>query len=173
MAVDDLETVQCTCCGEDYLRARRTLGFLTCSRCGEDEAREVKHTIVPMHKSNLVVISPGDRDILIGISNKSGQVLGGGGGSNGKTRDFSRGVEVTPPRRVNGSGQTVGHKTGEQSEAQAKQSVRSNRDNAQGARTSVQQGKTKKDKTYPRHRRYYLSDGEGLLLGARFRRIRF
>lgn len=45
-------------------------GFSTCLPCGEDEAREVKHTIVPMHKSNYVVIS--DRRDLAGINNKGG-----------------------------------------------------------------------------------------------------
>ena len=45
-------------------------GFDTCLPCGEAEAREVKHTIVPMHKSNYVVIS--DRRDLAGINNKGG-----------------------------------------------------------------------------------------------------
>lgn len=49
---------------------RVSAGFSTCLPCGEDEAREVKHTIVPMHKSNYVVIS--DRRDLAGINNKGG-----------------------------------------------------------------------------------------------------
>jgi hypothetical protein len=49
---------------------RVTAGFDTCLPCGEAEAREVKHTIVPMHKSNYVVIS--DRRDLAGINNKGG-----------------------------------------------------------------------------------------------------
>ena len=32
-------------------------GFITCLRCGEADARKVKHTIVPMHKSNYIVVS--------------------------------------------------------------------------------------------------------------------
>lgn len=37
-------------------------GFITCLRCGEADARKVRHTIVPMHKSNYVVVS--DRALL-------------------------------------------------------------------------------------------------------------
>lgn len=49
---------------------RVSAGFGTCLPCGEDDARQVKHTIVPMHKSNYVVIS--DRRDLAGINNKGG-----------------------------------------------------------------------------------------------------
>ena len=45
-------------------------GFDTCLRCGEDEAQQVRHTIVPMHKSNYMVIT--DRRDLMGINNKGG-----------------------------------------------------------------------------------------------------
>jgi hypothetical protein len=38
------------------------VGFITCLGCGEADARKVKHTIVPMHKSNYVVVS--DRELL-------------------------------------------------------------------------------------------------------------
>jgi len=38
--------------------------------CGEQEARGVKHTVVPMHKSNYTVIT--DRRDLMGINNKGG-----------------------------------------------------------------------------------------------------
>lgn len=51
---------------------RCRLGFDTCLRCGELVAREKVHCVVPMHKSNLVVISPNERDLLKGISNKGG-----------------------------------------------------------------------------------------------------
>lgn len=37
-------------------------GFITCLRCGEADARKVRHTIVPMHKSNYVVVS--DKSLL-------------------------------------------------------------------------------------------------------------
>jgi hypothetical protein len=38
--------------------------------CGEHQALKVKHTIVPMHKSNYVVVS--DKTDLKGINNKGG-----------------------------------------------------------------------------------------------------
>lgn len=49
---------------------RYRAGFVTCLRCGEEEAKQTKHTIVPMHKSNYMVIS--DRRDLMGINNKGG-----------------------------------------------------------------------------------------------------
>jgi hypothetical protein len=38
--------------------------------CGEQQARKVKHCIVPMHKSNYIVVT--DREDLKGINNKGG-----------------------------------------------------------------------------------------------------
>ena len=50
---------------------RRVLaGFITCLPCGETQAKRVKHTIVPMHKSNYMVIT--DPRDLMGINNKGG-----------------------------------------------------------------------------------------------------
>lgn len=45
-------------------------GFFTCLPCGEEAAKKVRFCIVPMHKSNYVVIS--DRRDLMGINNKGG-----------------------------------------------------------------------------------------------------
>ena len=45
-------------------------GFVTCLPCGEAEAKQRRHTIVPMHKSNYMVIT--DRRDLMGINNKGG-----------------------------------------------------------------------------------------------------
>ena len=42
----------CVCCGDDVLAARWHLGKHTCLRCGERQAREFKHCIVPLAKSN-------------------------------------------------------------------------------------------------------------------------
>jgi hypothetical protein len=39
--------------------------------CGEDISRKKRHTIVPMHKSNYVVLT--NMDDLKGINNKGGQ----------------------------------------------------------------------------------------------------
>jgi hypothetical protein len=49
---------------------RHKAGFDTCLPCGEREAREVRHTVVPMHKSNYMVVS--DKRDLMGINNKGG-----------------------------------------------------------------------------------------------------
>ena len=42
---------------------RYKAGFVTCLPCGEEDAKRVKHTIVPMHKSNYVVVS--DKNLLL------------------------------------------------------------------------------------------------------------
>ena len=39
--------------------------------CGESNAKAKKHTIVPMHKSNYIVVT--DPEILKGINNKGGK----------------------------------------------------------------------------------------------------
>jgi len=60
----------CSDCGAYYSRKRLEAGFNTCLDCGETQARQVKHTIAPMHKSNYVVIS--NLKDLEGINNKGG-----------------------------------------------------------------------------------------------------
>tara|TARA_R100001510_G_C7597864_1_gene165385 strand:+ start:209 stop:424 length:216 start_codon:yes stop_codon:yes gene_type:complete len=60
----------CSSCGAYYSKKRLEAGFNTCLDCGEHQARKVKHTIAPMHKSNYVVIS--DKADLKGINNKGG-----------------------------------------------------------------------------------------------------
>ena len=61
----------CVLCGMEYAPKRKDCGFRTCLECGEKVARKVKHTIVPMHKSNYVVIS--DPALLVGVNVKSGK----------------------------------------------------------------------------------------------------
>jgi len=46
--------------------------YFTCLPCGEEQARAVKHTVVPMHKSNYVPMF--NRQDLKGINNKGGLV---------------------------------------------------------------------------------------------------
>lgn len=58
----------CKRCGQAYSQERKAAGYATCLQCGELEARKVKHTIVPMHKSNYVVIR--DLNLLKGINTK-------------------------------------------------------------------------------------------------------
>ena len=60
---------ECITCGAEYPAKRAALGYKTCLRCGEKEARQVKHCTVPLHKGNYVVIS--DKADLIGINNKT------------------------------------------------------------------------------------------------------
>ena len=61
----------CVACRTEEVAVKRVeAGFITCLRCGEADARKVRHTIVPMHKSNYVVIS--DKRDLMGINNKGG-----------------------------------------------------------------------------------------------------
>lgn len=61
----------CTRCGHHVFPDQRArLGYNTCLPCGEQSARKVRHTIVPMHKSNYVVVS--DLRDLKGINNKGG-----------------------------------------------------------------------------------------------------
>ena len=48
---------QCIRCGDDVDDKRHALGYHTCLWCGEEEARQYKHTIVPMNKSNYIVVT--------------------------------------------------------------------------------------------------------------------
>lgn len=53
----------CVKCQIEEVAAKRIeVGFITCLRCGEDDARKVRHTVVPMAKSNYIVVT--DRTIL-------------------------------------------------------------------------------------------------------------
>ena len=62
-------TARCTLCGEEFNYRRYELGYHTCLDCGETQAKQINHCIVPMHKSNYVVIT--DPKLLIGINNKA------------------------------------------------------------------------------------------------------
>jgi ribosomal protein L37AE/L43A len=62
----------CNKCGDHVLQARYQLGYTTCLKCGEVEARQTKHTIAPMHKSNYMVIT--NKLDLQGLNNKGGLV---------------------------------------------------------------------------------------------------
>ena len=61
----------CVACRTEEVAVKRVeAGFITCLRCGEADAKKVRFCVVPMHKSNYVVIS--DRRDLMGINNKGG-----------------------------------------------------------------------------------------------------
>lgn len=60
----------CQDCTDDVPKQRWALGYRTCLVCGDKRAKERKHCIVPMHKSNYVpVFNPQD---LVGINSKGG-----------------------------------------------------------------------------------------------------
>lgn len=53
-------------CGDDIAPKRYSLGYRTCLPCGEREALQRKHTIVPMPKSNYIVVT--DLNLLKGLN---------------------------------------------------------------------------------------------------------
>jgi ribosomal protein L37AE/L43A len=57
---------QCNQCGDDIEHKRYALGYRTCLWCGEQAARNYKHCIVPMPKSNYIVVT--DHALLIGLN---------------------------------------------------------------------------------------------------------
>ena len=63
---------QCLFCGEYLSEGRWALGYKTCLTCGEQEAKKVKHTVAPMHKSNYMLFTT--TEDLKGINNKGGLV---------------------------------------------------------------------------------------------------
>ena len=65
-------TYNCIVCGDPILPEARQLISDLCKPCGEAAARTYKHTIVPLHKSNYIVVT--DRNILTGVNNKGGLV---------------------------------------------------------------------------------------------------
>ena len=65
-----VQMATCETCSAGYDNRRADLGYKTCVTCGEKEARQRKHTVVPLHKSNYMV--PANADELRGINNKGG-----------------------------------------------------------------------------------------------------
>tara|TARA_R100000995_G_scaffold31861_1_gene14269 strand:- start:20 stop:226 length:207 start_codon:yes stop_codon:yes gene_type:complete len=62
--------IKCKNCDKHIATSRHVVGFKTCLKCGEEEAKKVMHCIVPMHKSNYVVVTR--LEDLKGINNKGG-----------------------------------------------------------------------------------------------------
>ena len=62
----------CPECGGYVDHRRVKLGYRTCLECGEYNAKQVKRTIAPMHKSNYMLIT--DLNDLKGLNNKGGLV---------------------------------------------------------------------------------------------------
>lgn len=63
----------CTkCYSEPVPAARWAAGYHTCMTCGDKLARATPRTIVPLHKSNYMLVT--DPSLLTGINNKGGLV---------------------------------------------------------------------------------------------------
>jgi hypothetical protein len=59
-------TNTCPRCGDDIDPRRTALGYRLCLPCGETRAREVRHTIAPLPKSNYMVFT--DLSLLKGLN---------------------------------------------------------------------------------------------------------
>jgi len=58
--------MNCVKCGGDVDIKRWQIGYHTCLSCGEKDALTYKHTIVPMPKSNYIVVT--DLELLKGLN---------------------------------------------------------------------------------------------------------
>ena len=67
---NETHKAECRVCGDYYPTARWALGYKMCLPCGESESKRVVRTIVPMHKSNYMMVT--DMADLKGINNKGG-----------------------------------------------------------------------------------------------------
>jgi len=65
--------IECDCGNPIEPPERYTkLGYKTCLKCGDKQAKGRKFCVVPMHKSNYVAMF--NRDDLKGINNKGGLI---------------------------------------------------------------------------------------------------
>jgi hypothetical protein len=61
---------KCKRCAGEIPPARYALGYRLCLRCGEAASRQCVRTVVPMHKSNYVMLTR--KEDLVGINTKGG-----------------------------------------------------------------------------------------------------
>jgi len=54
----------CVSCGEIFSAKRRNLGYKLCLDCGEQKAKTRRFTVVPMNKSNYMLVSDTDTETL-------------------------------------------------------------------------------------------------------------
>jgi len=59
-------------CGDEFSTHRARLGYRTCLKCGDLEAKTRKFTVAPMHKSNYMLIT--NLVDLKGLNNKGGLI---------------------------------------------------------------------------------------------------
>ncbi len=62
----------CRVCGDEIAEGRWALGYKFCLPCGDEVAKKVVRCVVPMHKSNYILIT--DRELLTGVNQKGGIV---------------------------------------------------------------------------------------------------
>ena len=62
----------CVRCDEAVDARRWALGIHLCMRCGEEQAKRRVRCVVPLHKSNYILVT--DLEDLKGINNKGGLV---------------------------------------------------------------------------------------------------
>jgi len=60
-----LSTGTCAC-GACISEGRMALGYTVCLTCGENKANEKRHTVVPMPKSNYILVT--DLSLLKGLN---------------------------------------------------------------------------------------------------------
>ena len=65
-------TNYCRVCGDEIAVGRWELGYKFCLPCGDEVAKKVVRCVVPIHKSNYVLIT--DRELLTGVNQKGGIV---------------------------------------------------------------------------------------------------
>lgn len=62
-------TNTCITCNAEYSAKRAALGYKTCLTCGDKDASKIRRTVVPVHKSNYVLVT--NPTELQGINNKT------------------------------------------------------------------------------------------------------
>jgi hypothetical protein len=64
--------MECRRCKLDMQPGRAALGYVICRVCSEVAGPKPTRTVVPLHKSNYILVT--SRDDLLGINNKGGMV---------------------------------------------------------------------------------------------------
>ena len=64
--------MKCRKCDDKVAKKRWDLGYRLCLKHGDEVASRVVHCVVPMHKSNYMLVT--NREDLIGVNNKGGLV---------------------------------------------------------------------------------------------------
>ncbi len=62
----------CRNCGDEIAEGRWALGYKFCLPCGDEVAKKVVRCVVPMHKSNYILVT--DKELLTGVNQKGGLV---------------------------------------------------------------------------------------------------